>query len=341
MISARHTKSRILGIVVALGVCSAMAQPALAQDGSSATNRAAAEALFDEAKKLMDAKNYAEACPKFAESQRLDPGGGTILNLALCYKDWGKTASAWAAFREGLAIAIRDRREGRESLARTNIAELEPKLVRIAFKKGYRKEPPGLTVSIDGVQMGAASLNIATPIDPGKHEVIATATDKQPWKTTIEILETVPRTEVTIPELWDAPKPVAVGPEQEVQKPILGKATAPVGLTLAAVGLTGIGVGAVFGLNAIDKKSLANEKCPSKDSCPDYAGYSKAYDDSVRDSWISTASFGVGIVAAGVGTFFIINSRRGPATPTEKAHAGLRVEPMLGTTNGLNVSGLF
>jgi hypothetical protein len=47
-------------------------------------NPAAAQALYDEARRLSQGGNYADACPKFKESYQLDPGGGTLLNLADC-----------------------------------------------------------------------------------------------------------------------------------------------------------------------------------------------------------------------------------------------------------------
>src|SRR5690242_9793251 len=65
-----------------------------------ADDKATADRLFDEGRAAMAAKDYASACPKLEESQRLDPALGTLLNIGLCYEGQGRVASALAVWRE-------------------------------------------------------------------------------------------------------------------------------------------------------------------------------------------------------------------------------------------------
>src|SRR5262245_6044422 len=84
---------------------------------AQSSDSAAAQALFDEAKALMAAGKAQEACPKFEESQRLDPGSGTLTNLAKCYEDTGRIAAAWSMYLEAASAARAAGNAERENVA--------------------------------------------------------------------------------------------------------------------------------------------------------------------------------------------------------------------------------
>src|SRR5688500_9692860 len=146
--------------------------PSIAFAEPTAIEKSTADALFKEGKVLMEKKDFDTGCPKLAESHRLQPGGGVILALAICYEGQGKLASAWNSYREALALALRDKRKDREDAARAKVAELEPRLSRLLIRA------QGVTVTLDGVAMPAASIGTAIPIDGGAHVVEASAPGK-------------------------------------------------------------------------------------------------------------------------------------------------------------------
>src|SRR6476661_3375733 len=124
----------VRGSIVASVLCAALfLAPHAHAGGDSEGGAAAAESLFQEARKLVDARRYGEACPKFAASQKIAPAIGTLLNLADCYEKNNQLASAWAKFHEAIALAQRLGRGNREQTARDRADKLEPRLIKLAI----------------------------------------------------------------------------------------------------------------------------------------------------------------------------------------------------------------
>src|ERR1700733_11431295 len=88
------------------------------------TPAARADRLFREGKAALEANRFAEACPMLAESQRLDPGTGTLLALALCHEGGGQTATAWREFKE-VVTASQKGRADRATLAGQHVRAIE------------------------------------------------------------------------------------------------------------------------------------------------------------------------------------------------------------------------
>jgi hypothetical protein len=149
---------------VALVGALALPAPVLAA-APSASDKAAAQALFEDAIKLMANRSYDEACRKLEESQRLDAAMGTRFQLSQCYAAIGHTASAWAGFVEVADLARAAGQEGREKAARERAAVLESKVSRLVIDVAT-PDLAGLEVRRDGVVLGPAQWGAAISCRP-------------------------------------------------------------------------------------------------------------------------------------------------------------------------------
>src|SRR5882672_1951966 len=120
---ASFARPIVLAILIATPSSRVMAQ--------SASDKAAAEALFDQGRAAMQEGDFARACGLLERSQHIDHGVGTLLYLGECYEKSGRTASAWATFREGADAASSANEQARSRLARERAARLEPQLSRL------------------------------------------------------------------------------------------------------------------------------------------------------------------------------------------------------------------
>jgi hypothetical protein len=211
--------------------------PAAAQTSDAAM----AESLFREGKRLSSEKNFAQACPKFQESYRLDPGLGTLLNLATCHESEGKLASAWAEFSEASSQARRQSDNDRAQLAQDHMKSLEPKLAHVSIAVSPPAVVPGLVVKFDGKELAQAAWSLQIPIDPGQHVVDASAPGKQSFSQTFETPATASALAVTVPPLQDAPVAVTPPAPPAPAAPVGPVAVAPATVPPAAAASTSSG----------------------------------------------------------------------------------------------------
>jgi hypothetical protein len=142
-----------------------------ANGAPTATEKAAAEALFQEGTTLMADQKFHAACAKFEASQAIEAGLGIKLWLADCYDHDGRTASAWGLFSEAAALAHQSGQTERERAASERGADLERRLSKLALKPPASGLPPGLVVTLNGQAIPDASLGSALPVDPGPQRV--------------------------------------------------------------------------------------------------------------------------------------------------------------------------
>jgi hypothetical protein len=293
----------------------------------------AAEALFQSGKSLLEQKNYAQACPKLAESYRLDPGTGTLLALALCHEGEGRLATAWGEFAE---VAARSRREGRsdrEDLAKRRKATLESRLpmLTISVAPGGEKIER-LQIKRDGIEVGSGSWAAPVPVDPGHHHVDASAPGYKPFSVTINLATDGARETVVVPTLERAPDLPEAAPEGA---PGFWSPLRYAGLAIGGVGVAGIAVGAVFGVQAISLNNDSNKDCNPQSSCGP-TGVASRHDAQSAGN-VSTIAFVAGgaLLATGV-TMFVL------AKPHSNSGMALRATPLVSDRElGIDLQGAF
>jgi hypothetical protein len=247
-----HERVRMRLAWIASAAVTLASTPALAQNAGDA---ALAEKLFQDGRALMAAGDFAAACPKLAESERLDPGVGTLLNLGECYEKEGKAASAWATYREAEPMARRLGQRDRADFAAARAAALASTLAYLTVK--IASQPRGLELTLDGTLIAAAAWTSPIPVDPGTHSVVLTAPGYHPWKTSVDVAKSA-RVDVPAPPLVrDETKPPAqadAGASPPSHAPLLRT----LGWIGVGVGGAALVAGGVFGYLAKSKNDDAH-----------------------------------------------------------------------------------
>jgi hypothetical protein len=336
--AARTARRLPVASAISAGVLGALlmsSEPSWAQ--ARTEDRVAAESLFSDARHLMQAGDYARACPKLEASRRLEPGLGTTLNLGDCYEKLGRTASAWAEFKSAVAEAQKMGDTLRKATALERAAALEPRLSRLQINVA----DPSVSVYRNGEALSAAVLGSAIAVDPGTYQLEARAPGKASWAQTVRVEGAAATVEVDVPALADAPAvsdvPAAVTvaggvPSRASEPPPLASASASGSdqtwaWVLGGVGVAAVATGATFGLLASSSWSKAKGSCqdPPYECTPD--AVSQADDASTRAT-VATVAFVVGGAALGTSLVLFLTSS------DDRSSAEVAVSPSSVTLRG-------
>lgn len=309
------------------------------------TNKAAAEALFDEGRKLIALKNPGAACPKFVESQRLDPSPSTLLNLGSCYEKLGKTASAWASYREAASTAHAMNRPALLATAQRHAATIEPDLARLTIIPAGPVD--GLEIKREGTVVGRGEWDVAVPVDPGVLMVEATAPQKKKWSAAVEVSQRGRTVTLTVPALEDGPPeaPPADARPAPLFSAVNGAAAPPppppprattqkaIGFAAGGVGVVGLVVGTVFLLDAKSKYDDSKAQCPTDLNVCSPRGVSLR-DDARSAGNVATVLYAASGVSLAAGIVLVLTAPRSSEAPRTAAEVRLRP-----TISGLTMDG--
>jgi hypothetical protein len=306
---------------------------------------AAAEDLFRQGLQLTRSGRFADACPKFAESHRLDPAFGALVNLAACYEKLGRTASAWQAYVDAADLARDKGQTARAKTARDKADRLAPRLVRLEIRLAPNVEARGLEITRNGAPFDPALLGHAVPVDPGSYAIVATRQGAEPWTTsvsatrpgqiTVEVTGPVAREDTSVPDAslpareLSQPATDALLPPEPSKAPEASAADAVAATPRRGLQRTGIAVvvggvvlAAVGGVFAWRSRSISNDYTDVQPG----ERFDPAREDRARTYQLSAfVLWGVGATAvAGGTTLYLVGRNRAGRTEVTVAPVVLR-----------------
>jgi hypothetical protein len=302
-------KARSLGLRLrcAGAIAGQLLTTAPAFGAPTASEKAAAEALFHKGTELMQAHSYADACAKFEASNAIEPGLGVKLWLADCYDHVGRTASAWALFSEAAAMAQKTGQDDRSRAASERASDLEKRLSTLELVPPKQGLPTDAGVTLDGGAISAGSVGAPLPVDPGEHTVVVSA----PGYKSRTLRQTVPTGPASVKLALKALEPApaqlatpAAGPkgDKSDEPSTPGHTQRVLAYSLGGLGLVSLASSGFLGLKARDLNQQSLERCLANEpnACDQQGASLRGQAQNYGNAATAAAIAGGALVATGV-----------------------------------------
>ena len=263
-----------------------------------------------------------EAIPHFVESLKLDAKAITLINLAACEEKTSKLADALGHWVEARGRAQAEGNAAIQEEAEKKAKALETRIPKLTIV--LAGAPPDAEVMRDGVALGAASMGVPLPVNPGAHTLVVHAKDHEDTSESVSIAEGESR-RVEL-KLGGPKAPAPSGPGGSEKDSAAG-GTSPLVYVGFGTAIAGVAVGSIFGIMTLGKGSDAKNACPAG-ACTDQAALDDAKSGQTLGT-ISTIGFIVGGVGAAVGIYGLVWGK-----PKASTSVAVDVGPMGGGLRG-------
>lgn len=303
-----------------LGLGLLLAAPARAQD----TTRA--DETFQAGRALLKDGKFADACPKFEESQRHDPASGTLLALAYCQELSGLLASSWANYLAASDLAAKEGQTERQTAAAERAKALSERYSTLTIVvPAELSNLPGLRILRDGIEVDRSAYNGKIPLNGGMHSVEAVAPGRERWSGAITLQQEADHKTLTLPILSQQSGGGVVtfssAPSQPAPAPAVREAPPnrmrQASLLLAVGSGVALGLGGTFGILAASRNESSNEDNHCNPSGCDAVGIDRR-NAALSAARVSSWSFvAAGALATGAVVLYVTSPNSTSSTRIE------------------------
>jgi len=292
-----------LALALALGFGSG-ARTARAEEPDAGTRMAARELAMAGAE-AFDKEDFATALDRFQRAESLYKVPSIAVMVARTLARLGRVVEAVDKYEETLRMPLDAAApEAFQRAVAEATAEVEPARARVARieLRLAADAPPKTVVMLDDKAVPAALIGVATPVDPGVHHLAAHAAGRAAYSYDIALAEGARQAvEISLPPLRESSAPSSAPGPLVAKTPHHGASTLTVGL-LTGGGLA-IAAGTVTGISALNHKSHLDKACSP--GCP--PNMSSELHAFRMNRTLSYVGFGIGLAAAGAGTYFLLH----------------------------------
>jgi len=316
MSAARHGAR---ALTCSLSLAAALTAGAALGAEPTPEDRTTARELALEGHAALQARDYGLAVDRFTRADRLVHAPTLLVDLGRSYIGLGRLVQAHETFqqviREGVAPDAPAPWHKALQVARDEDAALKPRLAWVTIRIEGASAP---RVRLDGEELPVASLGVRRAVDPGQRRVVASAEGYLETTGTLDLQEGE-TTELSLTLKRDPSYRPPKKAEPSRPRPVIVVQEAPprvptptyVAYGVGAAGLILGGVSSALMLKA--NADLQREPLCVQRHCQDTVPNINSRVSTYRTfGTLAAVGWGVGIVGAGVGTYFLLS----PPAPT-------------------------